>query len=192
VATEGRGGVSISTRTRFEVFKRDEFTCQYCGRQVPDVVLEVDHIVPRVEGGDDAFENLLTSCTDCNRGKAGVPLETRRFTPDLAEQAALLKEKEQQIRAYNEAQLEKRERLEAAFTECWNYWFEIRGVTKLEPYRVPKKSILRHYLEHFSPAEVKNAMDIAYAKLGDRAAAGPYFGGIMRKKMAERRGEQQS
>lgn len=37
---------SLSKKTRFEVFKRDSFTCQYCGRSAPEVVLQVDHIKP--------------------------------------------------------------------------------------------------------------------------------------------------
>ena len=36
----------ISKKTRFDVFKRDSFTCQYCGKSAPDVVLQVDHINP--------------------------------------------------------------------------------------------------------------------------------------------------
>lgn len=54
---------------RFEIFKRDSFTCQYCGRSSPDVILECDHIVPVSEGGTDDVLNLVTSCRDCNRGK---------------------------------------------------------------------------------------------------------------------------
>lgn len=42
---------SIKKKIRFEVFKRDKFTCQYCGRKAPDIVLEVDHIHPVAEGG---------------------------------------------------------------------------------------------------------------------------------------------
>ncbi len=59
----------ISKKTRFEVFKRDRFTCQYCGRMSPDVILEVDHIKPVAEGGTNKLINLITSCRDCNRGK---------------------------------------------------------------------------------------------------------------------------
>lgn len=59
----------ISKKTRFEVFKRDRFTCQYCGRMSPDVILEVDHIKPVAEGGTNKMINLITSCRDCNRGK---------------------------------------------------------------------------------------------------------------------------
>ena len=60
---------SISKKMRFEVFKKDKFTCQYCGRMAPDVVLEVDHITPVAEGGDNDILNLVTACKDCNRGK---------------------------------------------------------------------------------------------------------------------------
>lgn len=61
--------VTIGKKLRFEVFKRDSFTCQYCGRKAPDVVLEVDHIVPVAKGGTNDIMNLVTSCWDCNRGK---------------------------------------------------------------------------------------------------------------------------
>ena len=60
---------AISKALRFEVFKRDHFTCQYCGRMAPDVILEVDHIKPVAKGGDNDILNLVTSCRDCNRGK---------------------------------------------------------------------------------------------------------------------------
>ena len=60
---------SLSKKTRFEVFARDSFTCQYCGNQPPKVILEVDHIIPVVDGGTNDPENLRTSCFECNRGK---------------------------------------------------------------------------------------------------------------------------
>ena len=63
------GRKSISKKIRFEIFKRDSFTCQYCGRMAPDAVLEVDHINPVVSGGDNDIMNLITSCFDCNGGK---------------------------------------------------------------------------------------------------------------------------
>jgi hypothetical protein len=60
---------SISKKVRFEIFKRDSFTCQYCGRSAPDAVLEVDHIIAVANGGNNEITNLITSCFDCNRGK---------------------------------------------------------------------------------------------------------------------------
>lgn len=65
---------NISKKVRFEVFKRDSFTCQYCGKSAPDAVLEVDHIIPVSKGGDNDISNLITSCFECNRGKSNKKL----------------------------------------------------------------------------------------------------------------------
>lgn len=54
---------------RWVVLERDNFTCRYCGRSAPDVVLEVDHVESLALGGADVIENLVTACFDCNRGK---------------------------------------------------------------------------------------------------------------------------
>lgn len=54
---------------RFQVLKRDNNTCQYCGSRPPFAVLEVDHKIPRSRGGTDDLDNLVTSCFNCNRGK---------------------------------------------------------------------------------------------------------------------------
>jgi 5-methylcytosine-specific restriction endonuclease McrA len=60
---------------RFFILSRDHFTCQYCGRKAPDVVLEIDHITPRSKGGTNATANLVTSCRACNNGKCDVLLQ---------------------------------------------------------------------------------------------------------------------
>ena len=72
----------IPNYIRFQVFKRDRFTCQYCGRS--GVELEVDHIQPIAEGGANDLDNYITACKDCNRGK--------RDTPVLPEGYRLVKE----------------------------------------------------------------------------------------------------
>jgi 5-methylcytosine-specific restriction endonuclease McrA len=48
----------IPNKIRFEVFKRDKFTCQYCGAAAPDVVLNCDHVKPVALGGDPDVLNL--------------------------------------------------------------------------------------------------------------------------------------
>lgn len=88
----------ISKSVRFEVFKRDKFTCQYCGKSAPDVILEVDHIKPVSKGGTNEILNLVTSCRDCNRGK------TNR---ELSDNTAIAKQKRQM-----DAIQERREQLE--------------------------------------------------------------------------------
>jgi 5-methylcytosine-specific restriction endonuclease McrA len=52
-----------------EVFRRDEFTCQYCGRQTPH--LTIDHVIPRHKGGSHSWANLVAACPPCNRRKGG-------------------------------------------------------------------------------------------------------------------------
>jgi 5-methylcytosine-specific restriction endonuclease McrA len=59
--------------TKKEVFRRDGFTCQYCGRQTPH--LTIDHIIPRHRGGNHTWRNLVTACPSCNRHKGGRTLE---------------------------------------------------------------------------------------------------------------------
>lgn len=88
---------SITKKLRFEVFKRDSFTCQYCGRMAPDVVLEIDHINPVVNGGDNDIMNLLTSCFDCNRGKGRKTLTDRDVIKKQQEQLKELNEKREQL-----------------------------------------------------------------------------------------------
>lgn len=88
---------SISKKLRFEVFKRDNFTCQYCGRMAPNVVLEVDHINPVSNGGENDIMNLITSCVDCNRGKGKRLLSQNEELKKQQEQLRLLNEKREQL-----------------------------------------------------------------------------------------------
>lgn len=58
----------LSVARRFDVFKRDGYTCRICQKAGGE--LEVDHIMPVSRGGTNAMENLQTVCWACNRGKA--------------------------------------------------------------------------------------------------------------------------
>lgn len=60
---------SMSKQTRFDIFQRDNFTCQYCGRRAPEVVLEVDHIMPISKAGLHKASNFVTACKRCNKEK---------------------------------------------------------------------------------------------------------------------------
>jgi 5-methylcytosine-specific restriction endonuclease McrA len=56
--------------TRQNIFLRDKFTCQYCGKDFPERDLNLDHVVPRDKGGKMTWENIVTSCIRCNTRKA--------------------------------------------------------------------------------------------------------------------------
>ena len=87
----------IGKKTRFEVFKRDKFTCQYCGRKAPDITLELDHIKPHSNGGTDNILNLITSCFECNRGKRDIPLDKLDELDKKRKQLEGLQDRREQI-----------------------------------------------------------------------------------------------
>ena len=90
---------ALSKKIRFEVFKRDKFTCNYCGRSpvIDDVVLEVDHITPVKEGGSNHILNLVTSCFDCNRGKAANKIDDNKVVAQQKKQLDLEQDKKEQL-----------------------------------------------------------------------------------------------
>lgn len=61
--------MAVSQRLRYEILRRDNHACRYCGATAPGVKLNVDHVIPQALGGNDAPTNLVTSCADCNGGK---------------------------------------------------------------------------------------------------------------------------
>ena len=87
----------LSKKIRFEVFKRDSFTCQYCGRKAPNVILEADHINPVKRGGKNDLLNLITSCFDCNRGKSDRVLSDNSIVEKQRIQIEELNLKKQQL-----------------------------------------------------------------------------------------------
>ena len=56
---------------RRNIFARDHNRCQYCGKHFPTSELSLDHVIPRSQGGDNSWENLVCSCTACNCRKGG-------------------------------------------------------------------------------------------------------------------------
>jgi len=55
---------------RLAIFARDGFRCVYCGDTSNETKLEIDHVFPKIAGGESKPENLVTSCIACNRSKA--------------------------------------------------------------------------------------------------------------------------
>jgi 5-methylcytosine-specific restriction endonuclease McrA len=69
--------VKVSQRIRFNrinIYLRDDFTCQYCGVKFPSNELTFDHVIPRVDGGETTFENIVASCVPCNSKKGSSRL----------------------------------------------------------------------------------------------------------------------
>lgn len=82
--------MAVTKRTRFEVLRRDNYTCRYCRSDNNE--LTIDHVVPVSLGGSDKPENLVACCKDCNAGKSSS-------SPD----AALVAEVSEEALRYAEA-----------------------------------------------------------------------------------------
>lgn len=112
--------MTVSKRTRYEVFRRDNHTCRYCGATAPDATLTIDHVTPVALGGSDSPDNLVAACDECNYGKAssnpGAELIDDVKQADI-KWAAAMKEAAK-VRMAEQAKL--REYVDA-FDEVWGY-----------------------------------------------------------------------
>lgn len=64
---------NVSKRLRYEILRRDNYCCRYCGSIAgPDVKLTVDHVLPTALGGSDEPSNLAAACQECNAGKSST------------------------------------------------------------------------------------------------------------------------
>lgn len=172
--------MAISKKLRFEVFKRDSFTCCYCGSCPPGIVLEVDHIVAVSKGGSDEIDNLITSCFNCNRGKSNRDLFSLPLT--VNEKLKIAQEKESQYSAYQKylAGIEKRvEREIDCIEKLYCAYFPDYRFT--DHFRLSVKKFLKELGLH----EVKEAMEKSLGRL-DGYSTLKYFCGICWSKIRER------
>lgn len=113
----------LSKKLRFTIFDRDAFTCQYCGEKPPKVILHVDHIVSRKDGGGDEEMNLITSCKDCNLGKSSRSVDLARIRQtSFKKEIEELDEKKAQLEAYYEYVRKKKDaelHEVDVFQRCW-------------------------------------------------------------------------
>jgi len=148
---------SLSNKTRIEVFKRDNFTCQYCGRKVPEVTLNCDHIEPVSKGGTNDLLNLITSCEQCNNGKGATRLNDNTVVTLQINQLNELQKKRQQT----EMLLEWKKSLENFEEE--KTAIVIRYIEqRIHPYKLSKNQSgkVRQLIGRFSPVELMDSIDI--------------------------------
>jgi hypothetical protein len=166
---------AVSKSTRFEVFARDRFTCQYCGRKPPEVVLHLDHIHPVSKGGGNEETNLVTSCAECNLGKSTTELsdagvKSRITTQRLAE----LREAREQLEAYQDMLMEERS-MRKAYVEqvCGEIYREL----DYSPDATDQKSIVQ-FLKRLPFPEVLDAVDATASRDIKRWSGWKYFCGV--------------
>lgn len=112
--------MAITKRTRFEVLRRDNHTCRYCGAKAPDVPLTVDHVIPEALGGTDDPTNLVAACRDCNAGKASSSPDAA-LVADVAADAIRWARALERVATEREAAADQRETFLEYFEQEWIY-----------------------------------------------------------------------
>lgn len=115
--------MAVSKRTRYEVLKRDNHSCRYCGGSAPDVKLTVDHVVPVALGGTDNPDNLVAACADCNAGKSSTS-PTDEAVADVAQDA--LRWRDALVRA-SDIERAKLRAINAYCCEFYDQWQDLSG-----------------------------------------------------------------
>ncbi len=165
---------SLGKKIRFEVFKRDGFCCQYCGSTPPKVILEVDHIVPVKDGGDNDEDNLTTSCFDCNRGKGANSLSS--IPQLLSDKAKAVQEAEAQLRAYHEILSAKKQRIE---DEAFQVAEIFEPGCSVDGYSIRRLTSIKGFIDRLHVFSVEEAAEIAVGRFSrGSTAAFKYFCGV--------------
>lgn len=167
---------ALSKRTRFEVFKRDNFTCKYCGKGITqNAILQVDHIIPVSKGGDDSLLNLITSCIDCNLGKSNKDLNNITVMTDIKNINDQFKQYKEQVKQYFEYINEKNDTNEKL----------IDLIHEKISYRDRDKHSINYFIKKLPYDEILDATDIALSKFGNtyKSERFKYFCGICHSKI---------
>jgi len=163
----------ISKKVRFEVFKRDNFTCQYCSARPPLIPIEVDHIIPVSKGGLNDMDNLITACFDCNRGKGAKELTCSPET--LKEKHEKSKLAHSQYLQYKKLQAKKKKEVSIEILNIQEVYQTIYpDYSFTEKFNLSVKDFIKK-LGYF---EVEQAMEKACLKTFSEDDALKYFCGI--------------
>lgn len=149
---------AMSKKTRFEVFKRDTFTCQYCGAKAPEAVLHVDHINPVANGGDNSIMNLVTACAACNGGKGARKLDDRSTVEKQRAQVEELQARREQL----EMMLQWRDTEQTSAIDAVDAICERIGERGGFLPNESGKQHVRRWLKRFTVTEILTAMDESF------------------------------
>lgn len=149
---------ALSKSIRFEVFKRDGFSCQYCGAKAPDVVLHCDHIHPVAKGGTNEIINLITACQSCNQGKAARPLDDKSKVIRQRAQIEELDRRREQLEMMLAWRDESQAKIGGVVLEISDRIADRSGATINENGR----NRIKGWLKRYEVSEILNAVDESF------------------------------
>lgn len=173
--------MAVSRRLRFEVLRRDNHACRYCGAAAPEAKLTVDHVIPVSLGGPDDATNLVTACVDCNAGKgssapdaalvAQVSEDALRWAAAIRLAARTLTEEDDEI-----------DRKIEFVTDHWTY-YDDRVCMIPDDYQFTLRAFFRSHLDH---NDAVRFIDAAMHKHGlPDAKRWAYFCGCCRRRIQQ-------
>ncbi|WP_098007881.1 HNH endonuclease [Streptomyces sp. sk226] len=116
----------VTKRLRYEVMRRDNYTCRYCGAAAPSVKLTIDHVIPQALGGPDEPANLVAACEDCNSGKTSTPADSPIVT-DVTADAVRWSVAMQKAAEASRADFEVAAGYREVFLNAWTTWGRTLG-----------------------------------------------------------------
>ncbi len=140
---------TFSKEIKFEVFKRDKFTCQNCGSKAPEVILLIDQVKPISKGGSNDLSNLKTSCQNCDLGKRNQKLDD--CSALLSQQNELMTEWKKSLENSEAKKID-------TISDYWDS--KISGYSLTESGR----NTLSSFLKKFDLNKILEAIDIATEK----------------------------
>lgn len=179
--------MAVTKRTRFEVLRRDDHTCQYCGAKAPDVTLQIDHVMPVALGGDDKPGNLITACKDCNAGKSSIQPDSplvQGLSGKAAAYALGMTDKMTRFRA----DMSRNEEYTDSFKDEWESWRRV-GTENTVPLPPDYQSSVWRWAQMGIPSSVfEMAIAKAMSKQGIRGEFGvfQYMAGIIARMIDDR------
>ena len=157
--------MAVTKRLRYEVFRRDGFTCRYCGAKPPEAELTTDHVVPVALGGTDEPSNLVTACGPCNSGKTSSSPDAP-LVAGVAEDALRWSAAVRQAQAAMVADIKARGADRAQFEAWWDSWGYGEGA---ERKLTPKDPTWQVTVDQFTAAGLpmlvlKDCIDLAMTR----------------------------
>ncbi len=120
--------MAVSKRLRYEILRRDNHACRYCGATAPGVPLTVDHVVPVSLGGSDDPENLVAACRECNSGKSSSNPDAP-LVATVADDAVRWSKAMELVafgRAVGRAEAKERHAAFEAHWQTWTYTYKLK------------------------------------------------------------------
>lgn len=147
----------MNLKQRFKIFKRDNFTCVYCGKRPPEVILEVDHAISKKDGGKDNEENLVTSCFECNRGKSKISVDIFDYKKEIGK----IEESKIQLDEYYKF-LEEKNNLKNKELNIFKDYWEKYSQNNI-PLTISELKSFINFKKQYPIEDILDAIDIAWS-----------------------------